>query len=100
MPTCNDLVRAAVEADGRSLSEIARAAGFSKSGLWRIVRGEALAPTVPVIVAIAEALNRHPAELIPPGLSPVQVAAVRALDGDDPMGQAARLTSVLHGLLS
>lgn len=99
MVTCNELIRRAIDADPRTMSEVAAAAGLAKSGVWRIVKGHALQPTVPVIVALAGALGRHPAELIPPGLSDVQVKAVRALEGDDPMGQAARLAAVLHDLL-
>lgn len=96
--TPGQTLRAAVDADPRSISEIARLADLSRPQLYNLFRGDAV-PTITTVNRLAAVLGLHPAQLMPPGISPLQR---KALDAAEPGGYESvrRLTLLIQEILS
>lgn len=96
--TPGQTLRGAVDADPRSISEIARLAGLSRPQLYNLFRDDAV-PTILTINRLAGVLGLHPAQLMTPGITPLQR---KALDAAEPGGYEAvrRLTLLIQEILT
>lgn len=100
MRTISELIQVHLDARGMTAAELARKSGVSKGHMSHLINGHRTDPGVGVIAALAAAMDIPPGALIPPGLTALQIKAVRATQGDDLTVAAARLSALLAEVLS
>ena len=95
--TAGELLKKAIDADPRNLTEIAEAAGMNRTQFYKLFRGQR-DPSLYTIQRVAQALGIHPAALVPPGITALQAKAMTATEtgGYDAVH---RLTGLIQEIL-